>query len=165
MEVNAWLIAEIKKRIIEESCSKIIECLELLSNQEINHQFSDNTLSISQSIVHLNGNVRQWLLGHIIGISYKRERSQEFKTKNTSKDDLLNLINELTQDLELYLDRLSELNLGEKISIQSIEGTVFSACIHVIEHFSYHTGQIAFITKLLTKKDLGFYNNLPGLND
>ena len=118
-----------------------------------------------QSIVHLNGNVRQWLLGHIIGISYNRERSQEFKTKNASKEDLLKLINDLKLDLELHLDQLKKLNLDTCITIQSIESTVFSACIHVIEHFSYHTGQIAFITKLLTKKDLGFYNNLPGLND
>lgn len=165
MNANTWLVSEIKKRIIKESCSKIIECLKLLNDQEINHQFSDNTLSISQSIVHLNGNVRQWLLGHIIGISYKRERSQEFKTKNASKEDLLKLINELKLDLELHLDQLKKLNLDTSITIQSIESTVFSACIHVIEHFSYHTGQIAFITKLLTKKDLGFYNNLPGLND
>jgi hypothetical protein len=27
-----------------------------------------------------------------------------------------------------------------------------------VEHFSYHTGQIVFITKLRKQKDLKFYN-------
>ena len=32
--------------------------------------------------------------------------------------------------------------------------------LHVVEHYSYHTGQIAFWTKLLKDKDLGFYSGM-----
>ena len=31
---------------------------------------------------------------------------------------------------------------------------------HVVEHFSLHTGQIIYVTKLLRKEDLGFYKHL-----
>jgi uncharacterized damage-inducible protein DinB len=32
--------------------------------------------------------------------------------------------------------------------------------LHVVEHFSYHTGQIAFWVKQLTDHQLGFYANV-----
>ena len=32
--------------------------------------------------------------------------------------------------------------------------------LHVVEHFSYHTGQIIFATKHVTGEDLGFYRHL-----
>ena len=31
--------------------------------------------------------------------------------------------------------------------------------LHVVELYSYHTGQIALWTKMLTEKDLGFYED------
>jgi hypothetical protein len=34
------------------------------------------------------------------------------------------------------------------------------AIFHVVEHFSQHTGQIVFATKMLTGEDLGFYKHL-----
>jgi uncharacterized damage-inducible protein DinB len=34
------------------------------------------------------------------------------------------------------------------------------AVFHVVEHFSYHTGQIIFATKSFTGGDLGFYKHL-----
>ena len=38
--------------------------------------------------------------------------------------------------------------------------TGLTILIHVTEHFSYHTGQIAYITKLLSDKSLGFYDGV-----
>ena len=37
---------------------------------------------------------------------------------------------------------------------------MLEAIYHVVEHFSMHTGQIIFATKLLTGTDLGFYAHL-----
>ena len=45
--------------------------------------------------------------------------------------------------------------------IKEIQGYQFSGignAIHLVEHFSYHTGQIAFWVKMLKSKDLGFYS-------
>jgi uncharacterized damage-inducible protein DinB len=41
--------------------------------------------------------------------------------------------------------------------VQGFEVTGFSVVVHVIEHFSYHTGQITTLTKFLTNKDTGYY--------
>ena len=49
--------------------------------------------------------------------------------------------------------------LAEHVTIQKYELTVLEAIAHVVEHFSQHTGQIIFATKMLTGEDLGFYKS------
>jgi hypothetical protein len=44
--------------------------------------------------------------------------------------------------------------------VQNYDVTVLEAVYHVIEHFSMHTGQIIFATKLMTAEDLNFYPEL-----
>ena len=48
----------------------------------------------------------------------------------------------------------------ERIVVQKYEMSVMEAIYHVVEHFSTHTGQIIFATKMLTSEDLGFYRHL-----
>jgi hypothetical protein len=38
--------------------------------------------------------------------------------------------------------------------------SVLEAIYHVTEHFSGHTSQIIFVTKMVTGEDLGFYSYL-----
>jgi uncharacterized damage-inducible protein DinB len=48
----------------------------------------------------------------------------------------------------------------ELLPPRSVQGFNYSAIgiiIHVVEHYSYHTGQIIFWTKLLKNRDMGFY--------
>ncbi len=45
-------------------------------------------------------------------------------------------------------------------AMQGFELSGIGITMHVVEYYSYHTGQIAFYTKLLKEKDLGFYANL-----
>ena len=52
---------------------------------------------------------------------------------------------------------VSEEELMRKRMVQGFEYSGIGIIIHVTEHFSYHTGQIAFWTKQLKNKDLGFY--------
>jgi len=49
------------------------------------------------------------------------------------------------------------------LKIREVQGFRLSGTgiiIHVVEHLSYHTGQIAFWTKILKDKDLGFYDGM-----
>jgi len=56
---------------------------------------------------------------------------------------------------------LPQSRLSERRTIQKHwDVTVLEAIYHVVEHFSMHTGQIIFATKLLTGEDLGFYGYL-----
>ena len=47
--------------------------------------------------------------------------------------------------------------------MRSVQGFNFSGIgilVHVVEHLSYHTGQIAFYTKQLKNEQLGFYGDI-----
>jgi hypothetical protein len=44
--------------------------------------------------------------------------------------------------------------------VQGYDKSILEAIYHVVEHFSLHTGQIIYATKLLRKEDLGFYKHL-----
>ena len=43
----------------------------------------------------------------------------------------------------------------DRVDLRRMSG--IGIAVHVCEHYSYHTGQIAFWTKILRSKDLGFY--------
>jgi len=66
-------------------------------------------------------------------------------------------------DAALVLIRsLPHERLTERTTIQGYDVTVLKAILHVVEHFSGHTAQIIFITKMVTGEDLGFYAHLAG---
>ena len=48
--------------------------------------------------------------------------------------------------------------LLETRKIQGFDETALQAIFHVVEHFSLHTGQVIYITKLREGRDLQFYN-------
>ena len=157
------LVNEIKVRLLDEGIFRLRQCTKDLSLSAINHQWNGNTLSVAQSIIHLNGNVRQWLFEHLLDQENTRQRSKEFLHSANTKEELLAVLNRLEKDINASLPLLLKLDPNKNITIQGIENTTVSAIVHVIEHFSYHTGQVALLTKLAVNKDLGFYSDFKDL--
>jgi hypothetical protein len=60
----------------------------------------------------------------------------------------------------MVIDAVTPERLAQRLIIQNYEESGFLAIYHVVEHFSMHTGQIMFVTKMLTGVDLGFYAHL-----
>ena len=111
-------------------------------------------------ILHLCGNARQWILSGIGGRLDNRERDLEFIVhKNIKKTDLIFLLENLRVNLKEVLSEMPERKLLENLTIQGFTESGFSVLIHVIEHFSYHTGQITTLTKIYSGIDLGYYGD------
>ena len=156
---------EIELRIIRENTPRIRQCLKQLGEQQIHYRPNAQCNSVANLVVHLNGNVRQWILNGVLGVPFERDRPREFhKNRSDTHHDLLSLLSTLEADLHRHLPGLSQADLEKMVDIQSFHLSGFSACIHAIEHFSYHTGQIALITKWLLNEDLGFYRGM-GIGD
>lgn len=143
---------------IDENTSKIIKCLGLLSEDEVWHKLNASANSIANLILHLCGNIRQYAVSSLNYVEDVRERDLEFTTKGgLNKGDL---IEKLTQTVEGAKETMKNLKEEEVLKTRSVQGFNFSAMgiiVHVTEHYSYHTGQIALITKLIKNQDLGFY--------
>ncbi len=152
------LIAESKKRMLEESLPRIKRCLELLSDEEIWRQPNDETVSIGNLVLHLCGNVRQWIVSGLGGAGDHRDRDSEFSERGTiSKADLTARLENTLREAAEAMDGADPALLLETRRVQGQTETGLSILVHVVEHFSYHTGQISLAVKLLKNVDLRYY--------
>jgi len=120
--------------------------------------------SIGNLLVHLTGNVSEWILGGVGGQSVDRYRAGEFA--QTDGGDAAALLDDLEAVLgkaETVLSRLTEADLGRSLTVQARETTVLGAIYHVVEHFAMHTGQILLLTKIYAPGRIQFYEDAGGL--
>ncbi len=152
---------EVILRICDESIPRILKCLNKLTEDQIQYNSNNNTNAVNNLILHLEGNVRQWLIASLNGQPFERSRPEEFNRQNQlNTQELTRLLINLEKDVRNACEELTVSYLLTKFSIQGFTETGFSICVHVVEHFSYHTGQITLITKQLTDQDMAYYGNL-----
>ena len=164
------VVKEFDFRVFGESYERIYKCLTMIEERDLWRTPGENIPTIGNMILHLCGNARQWSLSGIGGRPDNRDRDQEFVIQtNIKKAELVFLLENMRVNLRQTLLEMSDDQLTTKYSIQGFEVTGFSVIVHVIEHFSYHTGQITTLTKWLTSKDTSYYggidlNRLNNLN-
>lgn len=158
MSLTTKIKEEFGRRVFDESYERIIACLNLLSEEQIWYSPNENSNSIGNLVLHLCGNANQWIVGPFGNKEVNRLRSEEFiPIQNFSKKDLTNRLLVLKSEMIPLIHGLSETDLIETYEVQVYNEKGINILIHVIEHFSYHTGQIALLTKLITDKALDFY--------
>ncbi|NJN78946.1 MAG: DUF1572 family protein [Saprospiraceae bacterium] len=146
---------------LEESTRMVKKAFEELSEEDIWRKPNNSLNSIGNLILHLCGNIQQYAVASLGEKPDTRKRDAEFEAEGGfSKIELLNL---LTERVEVAKKTISNATVEQLITKRIVQGFNFSGIgiiIHVVEHYSYHTGQIAFWTKLLKNRDLGFYEGL-----
>lgn len=161
MSTKEALTKEFKTRVFEESYSRIFKCLSMIDNNQLWESPNTTIPPIGNLILHLCGNARQWILSGIGNQPDNRNRDEEFDIQhNIRKADLIFLLENVKVNILSTLKNIDEKELFSKKVIQGFETTTFSAMIHVLEHFSYHTGQITTITKWITNDETGYYDGL-----
>ena len=140
---------------------RIHDCVDRLSEDQIWLRHSENENSVGNLVLHLSGNVRQWIGHGIAGQPDQRDRDSEFAARQgLGKAALLQKLDEVINAAVVTIRSLPASRLEERHTIQKYDVTILEAIYHVVEHFSEHTGQIIFATKLLTGHDLGYYKHL-----
>lgn len=140
---------------------KLKYCLEQMSNEEIWWRPNENSNSAGNLTLHLCGNMRQWILNSMGDGRFERDRDAEFAERGpVSKAELIESIEATVQGVDTTLQNLAAGDLLERFSVQGYDTSRLQAIYHVVEHFSYHLGQILFIYKMRTGQDPGFYKSL-----
>ena len=148
-------------RRFDQFSGRISECLHRLSEEQVWAKGSTNENAVGNLVMHLTGNVRQWILSGVGGEPDHRVRDLEFDTTGgLSKTELFARLEEAVKQACLIIQALKSNDLAGRRTIQGYEVTVLEAVLHVIEHYALHTGQIIFATKMMTQDDLGFYKHL-----
>ncbi len=158
VDIRDALLREVLHRLYGESLPRILNCLDQLSDDQIWWRPNDSSNSIGNLVLHLSGNVRQWIYSGLGGYPDHRKRQTEFDEHGPmNKAELISRITSAMEMIKPVIENLPLEELLKKRSVQTFNETGLTILIHVTEHFSYHTGQIAYITKMLNNKPLDFY--------
>ncbi len=156
------LTDEFKLRVFEESYVRIFKCLSLLDEKQLWMSPNENIPSVGNLVLHLCGNARQWILSGLGNKPDNRDRDMEFAAehKGIRKSDLVFLLQNLKTNINLTFEKIEPENFSHNRRIQAFDVNGVSILTHVIEHFSYHTGQITLLTKLFNNIDTAYYSGL-----
>jgi uncharacterized damage-inducible protein DinB len=146
---------------LAENLSRIETCVPKLEPDLLWARDSENENAVGNLLLHLDGNVRQWILSGIGGAPERRDRPAEFAARSGPDGAvLLANLRGTVNDAIGVIRALPHARLNEAVTIQGYDTTVLAAIFHVVEHFSGHTYQIILMTKHATREDLGFYGYL-----
>jgi len=153
------LIAETKRRLFHDSQPRVHKCLARLSEEEIWLRPNAETVSIGNLVLHLCGNVRQNILSGLGGAADRRQRALEFSEPGPiPAAELLRRLDEVLAEVDAALDRLDPASLLEVRRVQGFEESGVSILVHVVEHFSYHVGQMTYFVKSRQGVDMKYYD-------
>lgn len=139
---------------------KITTCLQEISEEEVWMRPNEASNSLGTILVHLCGNITQYIHSALGGAPDFRNRPEEFSVFGQyNKAELLAKLHETVALAQQWVATTSEENLQKERTVQGRTYTGLGLILHVVEHYSYHTGQIIFWTKLLKNQDLGFYKS------
>jgi uncharacterized damage-inducible protein DinB len=146
-----------RSRLAERYLPRILDCLEQLSDEEIWWRPNEASNSVGNLVLHVCGNMHQWIISGLGGAPDVRERDKEFAERGPIARSALNeKLRQTVKDCCRVLARVKGDDLTRRYRIQEFDVTGYYAAAQVTEHAAYHLGQIIYITKLKRAKDLGF---------
>ncbi len=160
--ITEQFLAQARHSLRAHHLPRIIRCLKMLSEKQIWWRAHPASNSAGNLVLHLAGNVRQWIISGLGEQPDHRERDKEFAELGPiPRRSLIRQLEETVAEASRVLGKLSSGDVARPYRIQGFRVTGMNAIAHVTEHFAYHTGQIIYLTKLQLGVDMGF-TRLPG---
>lgn len=157
--LSASLLAQSTERL-NHYLGQIERCARLLSPKQLWYRPNENVNSVANLILHLTGNVRQWIVAKVGGEAFDRDRPSEFAARDgRSAEELVGVLHATVVRACEVIQKLDAEALAVPRLIQGYEVMTQEAVVHVVEHFAYHAGQIVHATKWLLDVDLSLYDS------
>ena len=121
---------------------------------------SPRSNSIANLLLHLRGNLSQWVLAGLCGESFERHRGEEFAAREgAGRAELVAALATVVARCRSRVRELPDSELERERTIQGETLDGYAALFHAVEHMSYHTGQIVALAKALLPEgtELEFY--------
>ncbi|MGD0546419.1 MAG: DinB family protein [Terracidiphilus sp.] len=161
VDVSTLFLEFSRKKLLEQFWPRLRGCVESLTEEQLWWRPNAASNSIGNLILHLNGNVRQWLVASFNRQEDTRYRPAEFAAESgIPASALLEKLGATMHEAAEVLARLTEADLLAPYEIQGYHVRGLDAVYMVVEHFGMHYGQILYIAKYLGGKDLNFYSEL-----
>lgn len=154
-------LAYSREKLVRQYMPRLRHCVLQLSACQLWWRAHETSNSIGNLVLHLEGNIRQWILAGLGGEPDTRQRQTEFDQRSPIvASALLDKLEATVAQADRILAALTPKELLRDSTIQGHDVTGLEAVYHVVEHFSTHLGQIVYLTKMLLDVDLGFYEYL-----
>lgn len=164
MSIAASFLERSRYYLCREYPTKIRSAVESLPADRLWWRPHEQANSIGNLLLHLSGNVRQWIVSGVGGHPDVRKRNMEFAARGgASAAGMLDGLDATLRETDDVLRGLLPSELLERRSIQGRETTVMEAVYHVVEHFAGHTGQIIWIAKMVSPGAVKFYEDGDGI--
>src|SRR4029077_13982679 len=93
---------------------------------------NEDSNSVGNLLLHLNGNIRQWIVAGVGDEAYERHRDQEFAAREgRPASELLTALERTLGDVDRILGGLSAERLAARCAIQGRDLTVLDAIFHL----------------------------------
>jgi len=156
-EMTRSFLHQARHVLVEIYPPRINRCLKLLSEVDIWWRPNPASNSVGNLVLHLQGNVRQWIISGLGGQTDRRDRPREFaETGAIARRTLLAGLRRTVKEADEVLSALTTPDLLRRYSIQGFDVNGLQVLCHVAEHFAFHSGQIIYVTKLRRGEDLKF---------
>lgn len=153
-------IVRFSQEKLSESVRNIERCLSLLTTEQVWQRPNEVSNAIGNLVIHLSGNVRQWIVAGLGGEEFARDRPAEFAQREPiAAEKLIGDLKAVVERANSVIGGLTSEKLIDNVTIQGYQVTGLSALVHVVEHFSLHTGQIVYATKIFINQDLSLYDS------
>lgn len=151
-------IEQSRRLLRDDYLHKIRRCLDAMEERDLWWRPNAASNSAGNLLLHLSGNVTQWIVHGVGRAPDTRRRQEEFTERGgRGAEDLYLALCAAVSKADAVLEQLQADELGRRCRIQGLDVSVQQAVYHVVEHFSGHVGQLIYIAKLRTGRDLGLY--------
>lgn len=161
---NDLFINDFKQNLkyrLDESTRMIEKSLQEISFEELWKKPNNALSSIGNLLLHLCGNMAQYGIASLGNLPDIRNRDEEFLANGGfSKQELLLKLKTTVENVKNIITSIPAEEFLRERKVQGFSLSGIGIIIHVVEHYSYHTGQIAFWVKFIKNRDLGFYDGL-----
>jgi len=160
-DVPSLFLEHSRQKLLQQYWPRLKGCVESLTEEQLWWRPNEACNSVGNLLLHLNGNVRQWLVASFNRLEDSRNRPAEFSQRGlSSASALLDQLGATMQQAAEVLARLTPADLTAPYEIQGYKLSGLDAVYLVVEHFAMHYGQVLYIVKTLNGADLGFYSEM-----
>jgi uncharacterized damage-inducible protein DinB len=164
MDLAQTFISRSRYYLQTEYRTKIRAAVEALPPDALWWRPNEQSNSVGNLLMHLAGNIRQWVVGGVGGAPDHRDRAGEFAARGgATAAELLGVLEQALDEVDAVIAALTPENLASRRTIQGREVSVLEAVYHVVEHFALHSGQIILVSKMHAPGGVRFYDDAGGL--
>lgn len=136
------------RHCLADAADKIRHCVKQLDNEQLWWRPREEQNSIANLILHLSGNLRQWIISGVGDTPDVRERAKEFSERGPiPKTELERRLENVLDETDAVLTEVGASQLVEGRRVQGFETTVLSAIVDSVSHFRGHAQEIIGMTR------------------